>query len=284
MHKILISTTLLVTTLFAHLANTNVNTYFESTDFKNSVQKYDAKIIGVGAQTIHGDSLYKLTYEHGETNTKKPPLDKDLKLDKLFLKYGHKLDSKWSINLNYLNVLNDNIAITAHGKAYGLGLTYNFSKMTSLNFTQFLSDYKDFNVAQSDISLNHTMKLQDIKFRFTAISKTLHLEDKDSNSFSKNAKSDYSSVGFKLHSHYDSYHLGFGAYYGKRAFAIMQDGFKIQHHAMEFDRTISGGFGKSFDKLTLKLQYVYQRATELPAQNGKKVDVKNTRVMANYKF
>ena len=282
MKKILLLSTLLLSSLSAY--DSNVQTYIESLNFKDSVQKTDGTILGVGASIKTEDSLFKFSYEHGDTNTIQPPLDSDLKVDKLFLKYDYSFNSKWNVNFNYLNVLNDNIAITSHGKAYGLGITYKLQEQTALNLTQFLSDYKDFNVNQTDISLNHKMEFGDMKIKLTAIAKILHLKDKESNGFSKFAKDDYTSVGFKLHSHYQTCHFGFGGYYGKRVFAIMNDGFKMQHHAMEFDRTLSIGAGKTFDALTLKVQYIYQRAIELPVQNGKKVDIKNTRIMANYKF
>jgi hypothetical protein len=77
--------------------------------------------------------------------------------------------------------------------------------------------------------------------------------------------------------------MGAGAYFEKRAFAIMNDGFKIQHHAMEFDRTYAVGVGKSFSNLVLRFQYIYQRATELPIKN-KDVSIATSRFICNYKF
>ena len=101
--------------------------------------------------------------------------------------------------------------------------------------------------------------------------------------FSKNADKDYFTTALKLHAHYKTYHFGMGTYIGKRVFAVMMDGFKIQHHAMEFDRTYAIGAGKTFDDFTLRVQYVEQRATELPYKR-ENVKVQNIRVMANYKF
>ena len=63
----------------------------------------------------------------------------------------------------------------------------------------------------------------------------------------------------------------------------MNDGFKIQHHAMEFDRTYAVGMGKKISDVMLRLQYIYQRATELPMQN-EGVEVSNIRLIANYRF
>jgi hypothetical protein len=285
MKRILIITLLFtLTTAFAHEATTNIHSYYESKSFKNSVQKNDGNVIGLGANIMLDKSSYKFTYEHGDTNTKKPPMKKDLRVDKLFLKYAYTINDYFKININYINILNDNIAPTAHGKAYALGISYNFNKKTLLNFTQFITNYKKFNVYQSEFTLEHKIKIKSINSKLSVIGKRLHLDNEDDISYSKNAKKDYSTLGLKLHSHYNLYHLGFGAFFGKRAFAIMQNGFKIQHHAMEFDRTYAIGAGKTFDKLTLRVQYVYQRAIELPTKNTKEIDVQNIRLLANYKF
>ncbi len=63
----------------------------------------------------------------------------------------------------------------------------------------------------------------------------------------------------------------------------MDDGFKIQHHAMEFDRTYAIGVGKNISHFVLRFQYIYQRATELPL-NNKNVEIDIMRLVANYKF
>ena len=63
----------------------------------------------------------------------------------------------------------------------------------------------------------------------------------------------------------------------------MQDGFKIQHHAMEFNKTYMLGIGKNIDDFMVSLRYIYQEATELPMQN-KNVNVKNIVTTFTYKF
>ena len=63
----------------------------------------------------------------------------------------------------------------------------------------------------------------------------------------------------------------------------MNDGFKIQHHAMEIDRTYALGAGKSFSNFVIRVQYIYQRAVELPIEN-ENVELDIVRVVFNYKF
>ena len=139
------------------------------------------------------------------------------------------------------------------------------------------------NVHQSDFNIDYKINLEDIKIKLSSNSKYIDIDEKNVNGFTKNAKSDYLTTGLSIHSHYKSYHLGAAVYFDKRAFAIMNDGFKIQHHAMEFDRSYAFGFGKTISDVVVRLQYIYQRATELPV-NNKGVEVKNIRLMINRKF
>ena len=63
----------------------------------------------------------------------------------------------------------------------------------------------------------------------------------------------------------------------------MHNGFKVQHHAMEFNKTYKCGIGKHFTWGDVKLQYVYQEATEIPI-NNKNVKVDNIILQVGYKF
>ncbi len=263
--------------------HSSISIYHEKKSFTNSKQKVDGTVDGVGADIHHNNSEYKVAYEKGFTNTKKPPLKKDLETKKLFLKYRYTIGEDFMINVNYIKVLKDNIAITAGGKVYGGGLSYIYSKNITSNFTQYYSDYEDFDVYQSDFRVDYKTKIDSLKIKLSSIFKYISLDDKKRNDFTKNANKDYSTIGLKLHSHYKTYHLGAGAYFGKRVFAVMNDGFKLQHHSMEFDRTYAIGVGKSFYDFVLRVQYIYQRATELPSKT-QNVKVSNLRVILNYKF
>ncbi len=285
-HYILILITLsssLLADVTSAVVHSSVSTYYEDKTFKGSKQKTDGIVYGVGGDIHYKNSEYKFTYEHAHTNTRQPPLQKDLEIDKLFLRYGYKFNDKFKVNLNYINILNDNIAITDEGKVYGLGLTYSPNKKTALNFTQYYTNYNDFNVYQSDFKLSYKIKLDKIKIELKSITKYISIDEENKNSFTKFADKDYLTSGVLFHIHYNSYHLGGGAYMGSRAFAIMSDGFKIQHHAMRIDRTYALGVGKTIGDFVLRAQYIYQRAEEIPLKN-KNIDVTNIRVILNYKF
>ncbi|MBN2815179.1 MAG: hypothetical protein JXQ67_00740 [Campylobacterales bacterium] len=263
--------------------HSSASLYYELRDFSNSVQKDDGAFVGVGGDIHYKEHELRFTYEKGNVNTKQPPLQENLNNDILFLRYGYNINEKLAFNTNFINVMYDNMVPTDEAVAYGLGVTYSPSKALSANFTQYYTNYQIFESYQSDLALHYKSSYEKLKYKISLIAKHIDLRDKDSNIFSKNAQNNYTTAGFKFHSHYESYHFGFGAYFGKRVFAIMNDGFKIQHHAMEIDKTYALGIGKTFGDLVIRYQYIYQRAVELPMQN-KNVDIVNNRFIVNYKF
>jgi len=270
--------------IFAQEIHSSVSTYYENKTFKDSTQKKDGVVYGVGADLHHNGSELKLAYEEGYTNTKQPPLPENLETKKIFLKYAYRFDKNFDLHINYISI-EDNLAETDGGSVGGGGFTYYFNKKAAVNITQYFTDYAAFNVFQSDLRIDYKSKVEKVKMHFSLITKYINIEDENPKSnFTKYAESDYATTGIKLHSHYDSYHFGMGAYFGRRAFAVMNDGFKVQHYAMEFDRTYAIGAGKTLSDFVVRFQYIYQRAKELPAQNEKDVDVQNLRFIANYKF
>ena len=47
----------------------------------------------------------------------------------------------------------------------------------------------------------------------------------------------------------------------------LPSGLKVQHHAMEFNKTYMVGIGKHFGDLDITARYTYQEATEIPIHN-----------------
>ncbi|HIP14197.1 MAG TPA: hypothetical protein EYG74_01760 [Sulfurimonas autotrophica] len=263
--------------------HSSMQLYFESKDFDNSKQKIDGVVYGIGGDLHIQNSEIRFAYERGKTQTKQPPLRDDLDVEKLFLRYAYAPNKSFALNLNYLTVLHDNIAITDGGDAYGAGISYFPSKKLGLNFTQYYTDYKDFDVYQSNVNIDFKIQIGAYKIKLTSENLYINIDEENQNTFTKNAKESYFTSAVKLHAHYNSWHFGTAAYFGKRAFAIMNDGLKLQHHAMEFDRAYAVGVGKSIGNAVVRLQYIYQRATELPLKN-ENVEVKNIRAIVNYKF
>lgn len=262
----------------SHAERTVLKLTYENFNFENSKKKDKGKRYGVAINHQRDNELYQFLYERTNTNTYKPPLTEDLHVNKYYLKYIRKLDGKQSFSVSYATIDDNIMKETDGGNIYGLGYTYG-----ALGLTQYLSDYENFNVYQTDFKYTFKKAFGEIKTSAALLGKYIHLEDKDSNLFSANAKEDYFTPGLKIHAHYKEYHMGAGVFFAKRAFAVMNDGFRVQHHAMEFEETYMFGFGKHFRDVDLSLKYVYQKATEIPINNDN-VKVENIIVQLGYRF
>jgi hypothetical protein len=178
------------------------------------------------------------------------------------MKYTRKIDENSAFSLSYATI-SDNIAEeTDGGNIYGLSYRYGGVKLN-----QFISDYRHFNVYQTDLGYTFKYTLERWKFTTRIQGTYIHLQDRESNGFRAKAKEDYFTPSVMLQGKYDTYHLGAGAYFGKRIFAVMHDGFGVQHHAMEFDRTYMVSAGKQIEDFDVTLKYQYMRATEVPIEN-----------------
>ena len=246
---------------------------YETLDFTNSKKKRYGNRYGV--EFGHKDKKNSIQAYLEKTKTKTAKIvPKDLDVNKFALKYQYSLNSKDKLILSYATISDNLMKETNGGDIFGLGYSNG-----EISFIQYLSDYPHFNVHQSD--LKYTIKG---KIKTTLIGKYIHLEDKNSNKFSKNAKTNYFTAGIKLHTHYNKFHFGAGAYFGKRIFAVMRDGFRVQHHAMEFKETYMTGVGYNINKnISTRLRYIYQKAKEAPINNDN-VKVQNVSLDFVYKF
>jgi len=277
----LLLSTLLCTTLFAkeeeqhaHNGSNNIKLNYEDLTFNHSKKKRDGKRHGIELDHEDERQHFQLYYEKTHTHTTQI-LPKDLYVKKYTLKYAYKLQPKERFTLSYTSIDDNLMKETNDGHIYGLGYSKN-----GVSIMQYLSDYPHFDVYQSDLKYN--FKKHGVKV--TLLGKYIHLKDKDSNPFSKKAKENYFTAGIKLHTHYNGFHLGAGAYFGRRIFAVMKNGLRVQHHAMEFKESYMLGIGHALSKnMTTHLRYGYHKAKEVPI-NRDDVTVHNFSLDVIYKF
>ncbi len=274
--KILLMISLFYT--FVYAESTTVKLSYENLNFDNSKKKDNGNRYGILLDYEDNNSLFQVAYNKTNTDTFKPPLIEDLHVNKYYLKYTHAMDDLQKLSLSYASIDDNLMKETDGGNIYGLGYSYG-----DFDLVQYLSDYKNFNVYQTDVTYTFITSLSMFKIKTSLIGKYIHLQDKESNDFSRNAKDDYFTGGLKVHTHYNHYHIGAGAFFGKRVFAVMQDGFRIQHHAMEFNETYMMILGKHFKSADVNLKYVYQNATEIPVKN-ENVHVRNIIMELAYHF
>jgi len=238
-----------------HEGKSNIKINYEILDFSHSLKKEDGKRYGIELDHENKYHHYQMYYEKTNTDTTNL-IPKDLDIKKYTMKYQYKLTANERVSISYIRIDDNLMKETNGGDIYGVGYL-----RSGLALTQYISDYPHFNVYQTD--MKYTLKSNGIKW--TALGKYIHLNNKNSNSFSKKAKTDYFTVGMKVHTHYKGYHLGAGVFVGKRIFAVMKEGLSVQHHAMEFKRSYMCGVGHEVtDNMVAHLRYTHHEAKEVP--------------------
>jgi len=254
---------------------TNLSTRYQMMDFDNSAQKIQGERFGLRLDIKQEQQHFQLDYEKTDTQTIQPPNPADLKIDKYYLRYGRGLSKKTRINMGVM-VIDDSLAPTDGGNIFGVGLRYK-----NKGLSQYYSDYDEFNVYQTDAHYAFKAKINKVNLKTTLLAKYIKLDGKDSNRYSQNAENDYFTAGIKLKTQYKGFNFGANAFLGKRAFAVMQNGFKVQHHAQEISNSYGLCIGKKLGKTDLKLKYAHLKGEELPR---KTTNVKTDVLTLEFKY
>ena len=260
-----------------HEDRTSITLNYEFLDFTGSKQKDDGIRYGVEVDYQAKKHHFQLYSEHTDTQTK-PVIPKDLSVNKYAFKYQYQLFPSQTLSLSYIHVSDNLIKEVDGGNIYGLGYRYK-----AFSFTQYLSDYHHFDVYQSDFKWGIKKKFSHFILKGALIGKYMYLDNKDSNAFSSKAEDDYFTVGAKIHAMYEGWHLSLVGYTGERIFAVMNEGLRVQHHAMAFDKSMMLGLGKEWGNVFVKLRYIKQYATEVPIDNDD-VKVENIALSLEYTF
>jgi hypothetical protein len=277
----------LVTALYAHdpKDQSTVPSYAEfkaeQLDFKNSRQKKDGARYTATLQHQVDSHCFKVAFEMTTTNTKKPPLTEDLDVEKFYLRYTYHLNKQHIFNAGYIAV-QDNLVPTDGGNVFNLGYNYILNQNSNIKFNLYYSHYDIFHSYQGDLAYQYTDVFDGFKTSMILEGKYIQIGDCQSG-FCANAKEHYFTPGLRLKVIKNGYFIHGGAYFGKRAFAVMGEGFMLQHHAMEFSQTYMMGVGKRWKKYAVKFRYITQEAEELPYKNSG-VTVKNLAMMLSYYF
>ena len=257
-------------------------TQYEYLDFANSRQKregerYRAECSG----SVKGHTI-RIAYERTATRTCQPPLPEDLRVDKYMLNYSLPLIGPLRLKTAFM-AIEDNLAPTDGGRIFGAGLGYGTPTGFQSAIMFYRSRYDDFGTYQADLSVARSFPIGAFRIGLSGVLKSIWIGERGRTSYTANAQSRYQTPGIRAHLGYKSYRAGIGAFFGKRLFGVMEEGMRVQHHAMEMDRTYMAGLSKSFGATSLQLRYVYLRATELPLNNPG-VTVDNTMLQLQHRF
>lgn len=258
---------------------TNFQIGYGITDYVNSKTKIDGETLEASVQQNFGFGSAAIGYE--DTSADRIGTNPTLEVQKTHLKYNHNLGQEGELQIRYLSI-EDNIAPTDDGKIYGIGGVLKKFDNLSLAAQYYQSDYVSFNVNQYDLIVSKNFIIDDWKGKISLNAKQIEIDGEKYGNYVFKDK-DYSTLGVNLGVNYSGYFANIGAMFGKRLFAVLEDGAKVQHHAVEQDKTYMLAFGKKFKSFDLMAKYSFQNGIELP-ENQKDVDTKTTMVSLVYKF
>jgi len=270
--------------------NSEVSIYSGKKDYSNSLKKVDGKILNLNLSHKYKSGKIDIGYLKDDVNLIHPMTRAPLELDvrKYNASYRYFLNKQLDLKASYIKII-DNLAPTDQGKVYGLGTGYKLQKGFGAKIDFYRSDYKPFDVNQYDLSLYKGFKANKLKGRLTIGSKFIKIDgdtynpndpiQKQYNFYEKNYNTNFVKVGLN----YQGYIAGAGAFFGKRVFTVLDDGAKVQHHAMEQDETYMFNLGKKFKNFDIFAKYSFQNGKELP-ENRDDVDTKVTSIGLHYRF
>lgn len=265
-------------------ANSTILYEYGIKDYKNSMTKIDGKVQNLEYKYFNksheiqlGVQSDNVNRKHSISNINLPSLD----VEKYSAKYTYNLNDVLSLNGSFIKII-DNLAPTDQGKVYGFGANYNISKGFSSSLNYYKSDYDSFNVNQYDISFSKAFKIDGLKLKASIIAKKIDIDGNNYATYTFKDK-DYFTSGLKLGANYNGFTVGAGAFFGERIFTVLDNGLKVQHHAMQQDKTYMFSVGKKFKDFDIIAKYSYQNGKELP-ENRDDVDTKITLLSLTYRF
>ncbi len=260
-----------------HVGNTQLKFFYDFLDFKNSKQKTTGRRKAISIDYQDHKHHYQLYVEHTDTQTK-PILDKDLSVNKYSLKYQYSMSKTEILSFMHIRIDDNLVKAVDAAKIYGVGYKYKV-----FSCIQYISDYTNFNVYQTDVKWRMKKEFFKIHVKTALMGKYIYIQDRMSNSFTNKTKQDYFTLGVKIHAKYNDWHIATVGYIGERIFSVMNEGLRVQHHAMAFQKSAMFSLGKKFDTIFINLRYIKQYATEIPIDN-KNVKVSNIALTVAYTF
>ncbi|MGE4384038.1 MAG: hypothetical protein AB7D41_12635 [Arcobacter sp.] len=281
MKKILVTTALLSSYL---LANSEISTYYTYKDYDNSKTKTEGKTLDY--RFLHNFQNSELTINYEDSLTKREnELTKikmtSLEIEKLSMKYLYHISNDLSIKTSFINI-EDNLAPTDNGKVYGFGFNKNIDSSNQIKLDTYLSDYEDFNVNQYDFTFIKKFRFENINFQAQTGIKYIDINGEKYQNYILEDNY-YMSYFLNLNANYNGFILGLGVINGDRLFSVQEDGLKVEHHALEQNKTYLVSLGKKFQNIDVITKYIYSNSKELP-ENRDDVSSKFFTFGLNYKF
>ncbi len=281
MKKILLPFVLLTASL---IAKSEFSTVYTHKDYHNSKTKTDGKTIDYRFIHDFTNSEITINYEDSETKRENKLTNQkiqSLEIEKISTKYKYKINERANIKVSFLNI-EDNLAVTDNGKVYGIGSSININASQVLKLDTYLSDYDDFNVNQYDLTLLKKFNINNINFTAQLGSKYININGQKYGNYNIEDK-EYLLFLLGINMSYNGYFSGINFLKGDRLFTVLEDGLKVEHHAMKQKESFVFNIGKKFKNIDIYTRYVYSKGKELP-ENKDNVSSDFISLGFNYKF
>jgi hypothetical protein len=262
-------------------ANPQISYQYGQKEYENAKYKIDGVEQIFGLSYKYQSGQISGSFSKDEVNLKSHPKSSKLEVEKSNLNIRQNFNENLSGKISYIGI-EDNLAPTDDGKIYGFGGTYSINKGFGIILDGYKSDYKSFDVTQYDVGMYKGFKIAEVQAKVTLGAKFINIDGDKYATYTFKEK-EYQTNFISINGNYQGFFGGVGAMFGKRMFAVLDDGNKVQHHAMEQEKTYMFSFGKNFKNFDVALQYNYQNGKELP-ENRDDVDTKVTSLMLKYKF
>ena len=264
------------------LANNELSINSSNKNYTNSKTKVDGKNLNLNFTHKYKSGNFTLGYNKDDVDrVHAPSNNKTLHVKKYNLLYNYNYSQKTNVKASYIKIV-DNLAPTDQGKIYGLGAGYKLGKGMMAKVDMYKSNYPAFDVNQYDISLIKGFKSGDMKGKVSICGKSIKIDGDKYGSYTFKDK-DYFTTAVKIGLAQNGYFGGVGAFFGKRMFAVLDNGQKVQHHAQEIEKTYMASFGKKFKNFDIIAKYSVMNGNELP-EGRNDVDTKVVSIGLKYKF
>ena len=158
----------------------------------------------------------------------------------------------------------------------------NIDNSNQIKLDTYLSDYEDFNVNQYDFTFIKKFRFENINFQAQTGIKYIDINGEKYQNYILEDNY-YMSYFLNLNANYNGFILGLGVINGDRLFSVQEDGLKVEHHALEQNKTYLVSLGKKFQNIDVITKYIYSNSKELP-ENREDVSSEFFTLGLNYKF
>lgn len=269
---------------------TKINTVTNKLDLRETASDGVENTFGLN----HTNDIGKIeiNFKKLNINSEDTANPKTNEIEKYNASYKYFLTNSVELKGSYIKVIDD-LSPTSQGRVYGLSGSYNIEKGLGVSLDIYNSYYNSFDVNQIDLKFFEDFKMSKLQGKATIVMKSIYVNGNKypaGNGYAAYTFQNkvYNTTGIDVEGEYKGFFVGADALFGKRIFAVLEDGANVEHNTREEENFYRISFGKRFENLDITLQYSSQKGKDLLStvfvKNQNDVEIKKTSLMLKYKF